>query len=73
MDLSKAYDCLPHDLLLAKMEAYGFSTESLKLIHSYLVGRKQRVRIGSTLAAGRKSNQVFHRGLFWDPSYLIYS
>ena len=47
MDLSKANDCLPHGLLLAKMEAYGFSADSLKLIHSYLVERKQRVKIGS--------------------------
>ena len=27
MDLSQAYDCLSHDLLLAKMEAYGFSRQ----------------------------------------------
>ena len=46
MDLSKAYDCLPNDLLLAKMEAYGWSLDSVKLMHSYLVGRKQRVKIG---------------------------
>ena len=51
MVLSKAYDCLPHDLLLAKMEAYGFSVDSLKLIHSYLVGRKQRLKIGSTCSS----------------------
>ena len=51
MDLSKAHDCLPHDLLLAKMEAYGFSADSLKLIHNYLFGRKQRVKIGSTCSS----------------------
>ena len=47
MDLSKAYDCLPHDLIIAKLEAYGFDTKSLKLIFSYLTNRKQRVKIGS--------------------------
>ena len=43
-DLSKAFDCLPHDLTLAKLHAFGFSIESLKLINSYLTGRKQRVK-----------------------------
>ena len=36
MDLSKAFDCLNHDLLIAKLYAYGFSKESLTLIRSYL-------------------------------------
>ena len=31
MDLSKAYGCLPHDLLLVKLQAYGFSKESIRL------------------------------------------
>ena len=39
-DLSKAFDCLLHDLLLAKLHAYGFSFSALKLIHSYLKSRK---------------------------------
>ena len=47
MDLSKAYDCLPHDLLIAKLAAYGFSHHSLLLIHGYLSNRKQRVKVGS--------------------------
>ena len=44
-DLSKAFDCLPHDLLVAKLYAYGFDLKSVTLLHSYLTGRKQRVKI----------------------------
>ena len=45
MDLSKAFDCVPHDLLIAKLEAYGFDIEALKFVLSYLSHRKQATRI----------------------------
>ena len=51
MDLSKAFDCMPHNLLLAKLQAYGLSSEAITLMRSYLTGRRQRVNIGSTTSS----------------------
>ena len=48
MDLSKADDCSPHDLIFAKFEAYGLSKNSLDLLRDYLEKRKQRLKIGSS-------------------------
>ena len=44
-DLSKAFDCISHELILAKLHAYGFSLRALRLIHSYLTNRKQRTKV----------------------------
>ena len=44
-DLSKAFDCLPHELIIAKLYAYGVDMPSLKLINSYLSKRRQRIKI----------------------------
>ncbi|PFX14644.1 hypothetical protein AWC38_SpisGene21182 [Stylophora pistillata] len=48
MDLSKAFDLIQHDLLLAKLKAYSVGEKGCALLKDYLTGRQQRVRIGDT-------------------------
>ena len=48
MDLSKAFDCIPHDLLVAKLHAYGLSNDAVTFTYSYLKRRKQGVKINDT-------------------------
>ena len=46
-DPSKAFDCIDHELLTAKLHTYGFDNDALKFIYSYLKGRKQRTKKNS--------------------------
>jgi len=50
MDLSKAFDCLSYDIMISKLDAYGFGIKSLHFLYSYLTNRKQRVKIGCTVS-----------------------
>ena len=54
MDLSKAFDCLPHERILAKLHAYGVDIKSLKLLQDYLSNQTQRVKLDSTLSSWLK-------------------
>ena len=53
-DLSKAFDCLSHDLLVAKLEAYGFEKSALKLIYDYLKNRMQRTKVNGAYSSWRE-------------------
>ena len=53
-DLSKAFDCLSHKSLLAKLHAYGFSIAALRLIHSYLTNRRQKTKINFSFSSSEE-------------------
>ena len=47
MNLSKAFDCIPHDLVIVKLAAYKFDKNMICCIYSYLNSRKQRVKVNN--------------------------
>ena len=49
-DLSKAFDCILHDLLIAKLAAYGFDYQSLGIMGSFLSNRQQRTKINNAFS-----------------------
>ena len=51
VDLSKTFDCLSRELLIAKLDAHGFDKKSLTLINNYLSNRKQRVKINDSFSS----------------------
>ena len=62
MGLSKAFDTINHDLLLAKLHAYGFSINALSLMCSYLKNRKERVKINNNFSATKSVIAGFPQG-----------
>ena len=50
-DLSKAFGCLSHELIIAKLNAHGFSLSALKLMQSYISERKQRTKINEAYSS----------------------
>ena len=51
MDLSKAIDTINHELLIAKLHAYGFEKSALKLLLNYLSNRWQRTKINKKFSS----------------------
>ena len=67
LDLSKAYDCIPHDLLLPKLEACDFSLESLNLMNSNLTNRLQRVKVNGTYSSWQQVKSGVPKGSVLGP------
>ena len=67
VDLSKAFDSLPHGLLIAKLIAYDMDIKSCKLISSYLFNRYQRVKDGSSKSEWRQIERGVHQGSILGP------
>ena len=70
MDLSKAFDCLPHDILRCKLSAYGLSPKSVELLRNYLTGRKQHSNFREISAVGLIYKKGYLKALYFAPCYL---
>ena len=70
IDLSEAFNCILHDLPIAKLHAHGFNKKALTFLYSYLKRRKQSVKINDTesffeiLLSGVPQGSIFEQILF---------
>ena len=71
MDLSKAFDSLNHDLLLAKLEAYGLDNDAVSFMRSYQTNRLQRCKINNSFSGWAKMSAGVSQGFILGP--LLFS
>ena len=72
-DLSKAFDCLVHDLFIAKLHAYGFDYLALKLIFSYLTERFQRIKVNASYSEWTKIDTGVPQGSILGGEFYNYN
>ena len=70
IDLSKAFDVIQHDLLLAKLKAYGVGEGSCALLKDYLSGRQQRVKIRDTFSNWAGTRRGVPQGSVLGPMFF---
>ena len=62
--LSKAANCLSHDLFIAKLHACGLDLASLKILQDHLSNRKQRTKVSLFYSSWKRYYQVYHEVLY---------
>ena len=70
MDLSNAFDMIPHGLLLAKLKAYGVNSRSCMLLKDYLCGTMQRVKVGDITSDWQEVRQGVSQGSVLGPMFF---
>ena len=71
-NISKAFNCIPNNLFIAKLPAYGLNSDSLCYIYSYVKDRKQCVQKIMNKASLTQSYQVYPKAQFLDQFYIIF-
>ena len=67
MDLLKAFDCLPHNILLCKLSSYGLTENATKLMESYLSDRTQQIKIGNVVSSWAEIQKGVPQGSILGP------
>ena len=67
MDLSKAFDSLPHSLLISKLRAYALDNSSCAFLQNYLTGRFQRVKVGDEVSCWELNRRGVPQGSVLGP------
>ena len=70
LDLSKAFETINHRLIIAKLHAYSFSTDALKVLSSYLQDRWQRVKINTTFSSWTQLLEEVPQGSVLGPIFF---
>ena len=70
MDLSKAFDTIPHALLLAKLSAYGLNSSACTLLEDYLSGRMQRVKVSDAYSSWQSVRRGVPQGSVLGPMFF---
>ena len=73
MNLSKAFDTINHELILAKFHAYGFSKHSLLIIFSYSSDRRQRLKINNSFSSWIVLIQGVPQGSLLEPLLFMFT